>query len=83
VELWRTIPNLLANLPEKIPAKFVDQQCGSGMACIHFGFLEIAAGFSDIVMIGGMEHMIIYPALMWLAGFSGHLVRQLETPEKE
>jgi len=27
---------------------------------------------------GGMEHMIVYPALMWLAGFSGHLATQRE-----
>jgi hypothetical membrane protein len=25
---------------------------------------------------GGMERMIVYPALMWLAGFSGHLTPQ-------
>ncbi|MFB0503983.1 MAG: DUF998 domain-containing protein [Candidatus Bathyarchaeia archaeon] len=25
---------------------------------------------------GGMERMIVYPALMWFAGFSGHLVTQ-------
>jgi hypothetical protein len=23
---------------------------------------------------GGMERMIVYPALIWLAGFSGHLI---------
>jgi hypothetical membrane protein len=28
---------------------------------------------------GGMERMIVYPALMWLAGFSGHLVTKQET----
>jgi len=27
---------------------------------------------------GGMERMIIYPALMWLAAFSGHLATQRE-----
>jgi hypothetical membrane protein len=32
---------------------------------------------------GGMEHMIFYPALMWLAGFGGHLVTQRETQTKE
>jgi len=32
---------------------------------------------------GGMEHMILYPALMWLAGFSWHLVTQRETQTKE
>ncbi len=28
---------------------------------------------------GGMEHMVVYPAIMWLAWFSGHLATQ---PEK-
>jgi len=27
---------------------------------------------------GGMERMIVYPALMWLAGFSGHLATRRE-----
>ena len=27
---------------------------------------------------GGMEHMVVYPALMWLAWFSGHLATQRE-----
>jgi acetyl-CoA acyltransferase len=50
-------PIFLANLPATISAKFVDQQCGSAMAGIHIGFMEIAMGFADIVMVGGMEHM--------------------------
>jgi acetyl-CoA C-acetyltransferase len=50
-------PIFLANLPETIPAKFVDQQCGSTMAGIHIGFMEITTGFADTVLIGGMEHM--------------------------
>jgi len=32
---------------------------------------------------GGMEHMILYPALMWLAGFSWHLITQQEVQTKE
>ena len=51
----------LANLPETIPAKFVDQQCGSAMAGIHIGFMEIAQDFADIVLVGGMEHMTRVP----------------------
>ena len=47
----------LADLPHTIPAKFVDQQCGSTMAGIHIGFMEITTGFADTVLIGGMEHM--------------------------
>jgi acetyl-CoA acyltransferase len=54
-------PIFLANLPETIPAKFVDQQCGSSMAAIHIGLMEIAMGFSDIVMVGGMEHLTRVP----------------------
>jgi acetyl-CoA C-acetyltransferase len=54
-------PIFLANLPKTIPAKYIDQQCGSAMAGIHVGFLEIATGFADIVMIGGMEHMTRVP----------------------
>jgi acetyl-CoA C-acetyltransferase len=54
-------PIFLANLPEKIPAKFVDQQCGSGMAGIHIGFMEISMGYADIVMVGGIEHMTRVP----------------------
>jgi len=54
-------PIFLADLPETISAKFVDQQCGSSMAAIHTGFLEIAAGAADTVMVGGMEHMTRVP----------------------
>ncbi len=59
------LPILLANLPETIPAKFVDQQCGSGMATIHIGFMEIAMGFADIVLVGGYEHMTRIPMGGW------------------
>jgi len=55
------LPIFLANLPEKIPAKFVDQQCGSAMAGIHIAFMEIAMGYADIVMVGGIEHMTRVP----------------------
>ncbi len=54
-------PIFQANLPETLPAKFIDQQCGSGMACIHVGFMEIAQGFADIVLTGGYEHMSRIP----------------------
>lgn len=47
----------LANLPAQVPAKFIDQQCGSSMAALHTGFLEIAAGYADVVLAAGMEHM--------------------------
>ncbi len=54
-------PIFLANLPETIPAKFVDQQCGSAMAAVQIGFMEIAQDFADVVMVGGYEHMTRIP----------------------
>ena len=55
------MPIFLANLPETISAKFVDQQCGSAMAGIHIGYMEILTGNADIVLVGGMEHMTRVP----------------------
>jgi acetyl-CoA C-acetyltransferase len=66
-------PIFLANLPETISAKFVDQQCGSAMAGIHIGFMEIAQDFADVVMVGGMEHMTRVPMGGQLAD-RGHIV---------
>jgi acetyl-CoA C-acetyltransferase len=54
-------PIFLANLPNTIAAKFIDQQCGSAMAGIHIGFMEIAQEFADVVLVGGMEHMTRVP----------------------
>jgi acetyl-CoA C-acetyltransferase len=54
-------PVFLSNLNETVPAKFIDMQCGSGMAAVHTGFLEIAAGYADVVLATGMEHMTRVP----------------------
>jgi acetyl-CoA C-acetyltransferase len=54
-------PIFLANLPETVPAKYVDQQCGSAMGATHIGFMEVATGNADIVLVGGMEHMTRVP----------------------
>ncbi len=54
-------PIFLSNLSAKTPAKFIDQQCGSGMSALHIGYLEIAAGFADTVLVAGMEHMTRVP----------------------
>jgi acetyl-CoA C-acetyltransferase len=51
------IPIFMANLPPSIPAKFVDQQCGSSMAGVQVGFMEIAQEFADVVLCAGYEHM--------------------------
>lgn len=54
-------PIFLANLPGSIAAKFVDQEGGSSMAAIHVGFMEVALGIADVVLVGGMESMTRIP----------------------
>ena len=55
------LPIYLANLPDTVAAKYVDQQCGSSMAAIHIGAMEIMLGCADIVVAAGMEHMTRVP----------------------
>ena len=50
-------PHLLANLDKRTSCKQIDEQCGSTMAALQMGFMEIAQGFADVVLCGGMEHM--------------------------
>jgi acetyl-CoA acyltransferase len=50
-------PHLLANLDKRTSCKLIDEQCGSTMAAMQMGFMEIAQGYADTVLIGGMEHM--------------------------
>ena len=54
-------PLLLVNLNKRTAAKFIDQQCGSAMAGMQVAFMEIAMGYADIVLCGGMEHMTRVP----------------------
>jgi len=55
------LPVFLSNFSERVAAKFVDQQCGSSMAAIHIGAMEIMLGYADIVIAAGMEHMTRVP----------------------
>jgi acetyl-CoA C-acetyltransferase len=54
-------PVFQANLDASVPARFLDQQCGSGMAAVHMGYLEIASGYADAVLACGMEQMTRVP----------------------
>ncbi len=40
-----------------IPAARVESACASGGLALKMGFLEVASGVSDIVMVGGVEKM--------------------------
>lgn len=54
-------PIFLSNFPDTVAAKFVDQQCGSSMAALHVGTMEIMLGYADTVIAAGMEHMTRVP----------------------
>lgn len=54
-------PVFLAGMDACVAAKFIDQQCGSGMAAVQAGFMEIATGCADMVLACGMEHMTRVP----------------------
>lgn len=56
----RTV-SLLANIPITVPAMAVDRQCASSQSTLQIGVMEIMAGFSDIVLAGGFEHMTHQP----------------------
>lgn len=48
---------LKAELCEEIPSYTVHRQCGSGMQALINGFLQVGAGYSDVVIAGGVESM--------------------------
>ena len=54
-------PVFLANFPQTVAAKTVDQQCGSSMAAAHIGAMEVMVGAADVVLAAGMEHMTRVP----------------------
>jgi len=51
----------LAELPFSVAAQHIDRQCGSSMSTIHMAAMEIALGYSDIVVSCGIEHMTHVP----------------------
>jgi len=40
-----------------VPATRVESACASGGAAVRAGFMEVASGMSDIVLVGGVEKM--------------------------
>ena len=52
-----------AGLHKSIPAYTVNRNCASGMEAISQGYLRIAAGTADVVLVGGAESMSNMPLL--------------------
>ena len=54
-------PTLLAKYPPEVSTSLIDMQCASSLMATAYGYLEIAAGYCDIVIAGGYEHMTRVP----------------------
>lgn len=52
---------LKARIPESTPAYTVHRQCASGMQAILNGMQQIQCGYSDVVLVGGVESMSTAP----------------------
>jgi acetyl-CoA C-acetyltransferase len=52
---------LMTDIPEEVPAYTVHRQCASGMQAIVNAMVQIKAGFSDILLVGGVESMSTAP----------------------
>ncbi len=48
---------LRAGLPHTVPAQTVNRLCGSSMSAMHTAAANIRAGFGDVYLVGGVEHM--------------------------
>jgi acetyl-CoA C-acetyltransferase len=51
------VASLRAGLPEEVPAFTVNRLCASGMEAMYSGYLRIAAGEADVIIVGGAENM--------------------------
>ena len=48
---------LVSGIPDTVPAVTVNRVCISGMEAVISGMAMIQAGFADVILAGGVEHM--------------------------
>ncbi|MCD6317773.1 thiolase domain-containing protein [Candidatus Aerophobetes bacterium] len=70
------IPDYLGVCP--IPATRVESACSSGALALKQAFLEVASGFSDIVLAGGVEKMTDVPTDVATYGLAAAADREYE-----
>ena len=52
---------LMSRIPEEVPSYTVHRQCASGMQAMLNGMQQIQCGYSDTVLVGGVESMSTAP----------------------
>ncbi|NPA74689.1 MAG: thiolase domain-containing protein [Euryarchaeota archaeon] len=63
---------------KKIPAMRIESACASGAAALHAGYMAIASGMYDIVLVGGVEKMTDLPGDMVTDILAGAADREWE-----
>ncbi len=58
------ISSMIAGLPLEVGAVTIDRQCGSSTQAIVYAALNIAAGYGDVFVACGVEHMTTTPYQM-------------------
>ena len=48
---------LLTPIPKEVSAQTVNRLCGSSMTALHGAVASILAGYGDVFLVGGVEHM--------------------------
>jgi acetyl-CoA acyltransferase len=48
---------LMTPIPKQVPAQTVNRLCGSSMTALHSAAHAIMAGYGDLFVVGGVEHM--------------------------
>ncbi len=62
----------------KIPAMRIESACASGAAALHTGYMAVASGMYDIVLVGGVEKMTDLPGDMVTDILAGAADREWE-----
>jgi len=48
---------LMTPIPKEVSAQTVNRLCGSSMTALHSAAMSILAGYGDVFLVGGVEHM--------------------------
>jgi len=48
---------LLTPIPKEVSAQTINRLCGSSMTALHHAAMAIMAGYGDLYLVGGVEHM--------------------------
>ena len=58
------VAQLLAGIPDNIPAYTINRLCASSMQALKSGFHSIVTGDADVILVGGVENMSRAPVYL-------------------